>query len=702
MTSLGASALVLGVRYVGWLQPLELRAFDQLMRLRPAEGPDPRLLLVTVNEADINKYNWPLSDETLSQLLIRLESYKPNAIGMDIYRNLPVRTGYGALAGTFKGQSNIITICQLSDAKNSQGIPPPPAIPAERVGFSDISPDEDGIVRRSILYGNAQGKCKASASLATLLAVHYLQKQGIDDFKPASQNDLQLGKTVFHIMDNSAGSYQHLDAAGYQVLLNYRATTQIARQVSVTQVLNGQLDPKWVKDRIVLIGTTADSVKDNYYTPYSTLSQNPVMRGVVVHAHEVSQIISAVQDGRPLIWYWPDWLEVLWVWGWSVVGGCIGWRLQHPLQLATAESAAVGGLIVICYGVFLLGGWIPVLPPALALVIASVSGVTYTAYQTQQEQEKIVKQVREQDESIALLTTLLKQDDGTQDEQTLVFSKISTSEARATHFLLVGRYKIIKAIGLGGFGQTYLAEDTQRPGSPTCVVKQLRPARQDATFLQVSRRLFHTEAEILEVLGRHSQIPHLLAYFEDNQQFYLVQEYIDGHSLSAELPVDQRQSESFVVALLKGVLEILIFIHDHHVLHRDVKPSNIIRRQQDGRLVLIDFGAVKQMQPSLQEGPEGPTVAIGTRGYAPPEQLTGHPQFSSDIYALGMIGIQAVTGIPPHMLKPNKNSGTVDWRHLAKVSEEFASILDKMVRYHFNERYQSAAAVLQDLKQLAH
>ena len=157
-----------------------------------------------------------------------------------------------------------------------------------------------------------------------------------------------------------------------------------------------------------------------------------------------------------------------------------------------------------------------------------------------------------------------------------------------------------------------------------------------------------------------------------------------------------------MVELLKGVLEILVFIHDHHVLHRDVKPSNIIRRQQDGRLVLIDFGAVKQMQPSLQEESEGETVAIGTRGYAPPEQLTGHPRFSSDIYALGMIGIQAVTGIPPHILKPDKKSGTVDWRHLAKVSEEFASILDKMVNYHFNERYQSAAAVLQDLKQLAH
>ena len=484
LTSLGAAALVLGVRQAGWLQPFELKAFDQLMRLRPAEGPDPRILLVTITEADVNKYNWPLSDAVFSQLLTQLESYQPRVVGMDIYRNLPVEPGYAALVNAFKSQSNIITICQLGNDKNSQGIPPPPAVPAERVGFSDISSDEDGIVRRSILYGNAQGKCKASASLATLLAVRYLQKEGVKDFKPSSQNDLQLGKTIFHIMDSSAGSYQNLDAAGYQVLLNYRAATQVARQVSVAQVLNGQIDPNWIKDRIVLIGTTADSVKDNYYTPYSTLSQNPVMRGVVVHAHEVSQIVSAVKDGRPLIWYWPNWIEVLWVWGWSLVGGWIGWRLQHPLRLATAEGAAIGSLVVVCYGVFLLGGWIPVLPPTLALVIASVSGMTYTAYQTRQEQEKIIKQVREQDESIALLSTLLRQDAGGQDddsqgEETQLFGKISTTEARATHFLLVGRYKIIKAIGLGGFGQTYLAEDTQRPGNPTCVVKQLKPARKD-------------------------------------------------------------------------------------------------------------------------------------------------------------------------------------------------------------------------------
>jgi serine/threonine protein kinase len=228
----------------------------------------------------------------------------------------------------------------------------------------------------------------------------------------------------------------------------------------------------------------------------------------------------------------------------------------------------------------------------------------------------------------------------------------------------------------------------------------LRPARRDEKFLKLARRLFSTEAEILEKLGNHTQIPQLLAYFEEKQEFYLVQELIEGHPLSDELPVDKRLPEAQVVEVLRGVLEILDFIHNHCVIHRDIKPSNIIRREQDKSLVLIDFGAVKEIQPQEPTEQEGLTVAIGTRGYTPPEQLAGHPRLTSDIYALGMIGIQALTGIHPHQMHQNAITGEISWRHLASVEEDFAQILEKMVRYHFIERYQSAGEVLQDLKRL--
>ncbi|NER95539.1 MAG: protein kinase [Symploca sp. SIO1B1] len=150
--------------------------------------------------------------------------------------------------------------------------------------------------------------------------------------------------------------------------------------------------------------------------------------------------------------------------------------------------------------------------------------------------------------------------------------------------LLDGRYRIIQFLGAGGFGKTYIAEDTKLYDA-RCVVKQLQPTSTDPTTLQVARRLFKSEAKILYQLGNHEQIPRLLAYFEENQEFYLVQELIAGHDLSEELTPGKKLSESYVIALLQNLLETLAFVHQHHVIHRDIKPPNLIRRQQDGKIV---------------------------------------------------------------------------------------------------------------------
>jgi len=212
--------------------------------------------------------------------------------------------------------------------------------------------------------------------------------------------------------------------------------------------------------------------------------------------------------------------------------------------------------------------------------------------------------------------------------------------------------------------------------------------------------LFRTEAEILEKLGKHDQIPQLLASFEEDTEFYLVQEFIDGHTLTDELADGKRLSEQQVVGIIRDVLHVLEFIHDRHVIHRDLKPGNLIRRKHDQQLVLIDFGAVKQIQPQdLNEG-ELATVAIGTRGYAPAEQLAGHPAVNSDIYALGMICIQALTGRVPHQLESDVNTGSVVWRQMAQVSPDLAALLDRMVCYYFSDRYQSTQEVMRDLKPL--
>jgi len=268
--------------------------------------------------------------------------------------------------------------------------------------------------------------------------------------------------------------------------------------------------------------------------------------------------------------------------------------------------------------------------------------------------------------------------------------------------LLDRRYEVTQVLGAGGFGRTYLARDTRRPGNPTCVVKQLKPLRSDPNFLETARRLFNSEAETLEQLGHHDQIPRLLAYFEEDQEFYLVQEFIEGHTLTQELQPGQQWEEGRVMTLLDEVLSILDFVHSHGVIHRDIKPDNLIRRKSDNKLVLVDFGAVKQIrtQFAATQGRASNTVAIGTPGYMASEQALGQPRPTSDIYALGIIAIQAITGLMPVNFQEDLSTGEILWQHLVPVSRGLATLLSKMVRYHFKDRYQSAAEALEALRLL--
>lgn len=261
--------------------------------------------------------------------------------------------------------------------------------------------------------------------------------------------------------------------------------------------------------------------------------------------------------------------------------------------------------------------------------------------------------------------------------------------------ILGSRYQVREYIAKGGFGTTYLAVDTQLPGRDLCVVKELSSTIHDPKLLQVARRLFKAEASALHNLGHHTQIPELWAYFEEDEQFYLVQQYIPGHTLEQELNDPDVWSESKVIALLVDILQILDFIHAQGVIHRDLKPANIIRRQSDRQLVLVDFGTVKNMlQGQTNSGQL--TIPVGTQGYMPTEQARGKPQATSDLYALGIIAIQALTKVEPLELEEDDH-GELQWSHLAQVSPQLKHILTKMTRYNPKDRYQSAAAALQDL-----
>jgi serine/threonine protein kinase len=264
------------------------------------------------------------------------------------------------------------------------------------------------------------------------------------------------------------------------------------------------------------------------------------------------------------------------------------------------------------------------------------------------------------------------------------------------------RYKITKELGKGGFGKTYLAEyPVDLPVTPqyNCVIKELiRPSTPEIN----TEERFKKEAAILFRLGKnHCQIPELYDFFEENRKFYLVQEYIDGQDLSYEITSGQEWSEAEVIHLLEEILEVLSFVHEQNVIHRDIKPLNLMRRYSDNKLVLIDFGVVKEIS-TLEVNAQGKissTIPISSAGYTPNEQSDGHPKLCSDIYALGMTAIEAITGISPHELRKDSNTLEVIWREKAQISEPLGDILSKMVKYHHKDRYTDAHEALQALKQ---
>ena len=260
---------------------------------------------------------------------------------------------------------------------------------------------------------------------------------------------------------------------------------------------------------------------------------------------------------------------------------------------------------------------------------------------------------------------------------------------------LAGRYEVKEILGGGGFAITYLARDTMQPSKPLCVVKQLRPNQTGSRVID----FFNQEATILEKLGKHSQIPQLLAHFQEDDNLYIVQEFIEGHDLSQEISPGKQLSEAYVNKLLQEVLEVLSFVHQNGVIHRDIKPQNLMRRQEDGKIFLIDFGAVKELG-TLKVDTQGEiksSVVIGTPGYMPNEQSLGKPCLASDVYAVGMIAIQALTGLQPFELEENPQNGEVIWLDKAQVSEHLAKVITKMVHRHHSLRYSCATDALQVL-----
>ena len=382
ITASAVAGTVIVLRWFGFLQVWEWAAFDHFVRWRPAEPIDSRIVIVEINEADLQKYGYPISDAVLAQLLQKLHAAKPRAIGLDVYRDLPTQPGNAELLKTFETIPNSIGI-ELMPDETRLGVRPPPVLDKlDRVGFNNVVIDADSKVRRALLYA-WPGDGKTHQSFALRLALLYLEREGISP-QPAQVNPkyLQLGKGVFRPFQPNDGAYVRSDSRGYQILANLRGPRGSFRTVSMSDVLSGKVPADFVRSRAVLIGSNAASLKDFYQTAYSSGLFAPPQQiaGVELQAHFLSQILSAALDGRGGIKVWPEAAELLWILLWSGTGASLSWKLRSPGRSACCLSSISLCLSASLYLAFLTGWWLPLIPAILSLFGSGCAVVGYLAH----------------------------------------------------------------------------------------------------------------------------------------------------------------------------------------------------------------------------------------------------------------------------------------------------------------------------------
>lgn len=413
-------ALIL-VRFLGYFEPLELKAFDQMMQFRSflsKESIDNRFLIVEVTEDDIQTQRQSgeslkrvsttaqtfnqvvdisLSDASLYRLLTVLKPLQPRLIGLDILRDFPVEASQPGLAKLLQ-QMPIVSVCKAEDRHDAAvpTIDPPPEIPLERIGFNDAQTDSDNVLRRQLLSMSPEqwsksSRCTVERSFSTQIAFAYLQQEGIAAtfIHQGDFDDLQLGDRAIRTLRSHNGGYQQLQrgGGGSQLLLNYRAAAEIARRITLNDLLTTQVNPSYVKDKIVLVGVTAPG-DDFWKTP---LSAADLMPGVIVQVHMISQILSAALDRRPLIGVWTVWLEIVWVLAWSLTTGILTelLSLRYPSarrllpRFAIAIAAVTGVIYSVCYLLLVAGHWAPFVPAVFAMIGAGISTAIYTAIKSQ-------------------------------------------------------------------------------------------------------------------------------------------------------------------------------------------------------------------------------------------------------------------------------------------------------------------------------
>ena len=359
----------IGLRHAGGLQPLELAFYDWLLRVRPADTrPDPRVVLIAITEEDIRSHGrWPISDATLAEALERILRARPRVVGMDIYRDLPVPPGHNELETLLLRRRELVGVMKLGEGREPM-IPPPPVLhDTGRVGFTDIIVDDDGVVRRGLLYQDA-GETTVSA-FALQVALRYLEADGVVPRPdPARPDLLRLGNTTLVPFEETDGGYAAADARGYQILMDYRGARARPAMFTLSALLDGQVDPAVLEGRIVLVGVEASSTERSFATPF--LVSGGEVSGVRLHAELAQQLLRAALQGEGAMATTAEWQAVLGTLVVGLLGGIAGLRMRSPWRFAIVAG---GGLLILgatAWLAILKGFWLPAVQPTLAWLVS--------------------------------------------------------------------------------------------------------------------------------------------------------------------------------------------------------------------------------------------------------------------------------------------------------------------------------------------
>lgn len=386
-----ALGLVLGLRGQGLLLPIERALYDRWVQLRPARPLDDRIVVVGITEADLRRLpTWPLTDDLLAATIDRIQAAKPAVIGVDLYRNLRRPPGSQALARALQAP-NVITI-QSIDGNPGSPIAYGSQPPLDRVGFNDVIYDDDGVVRRALLLSqNERGDL--FQSFALLVALTYLQPRQITAVEsPLNNNWMQLGQSTLIPLEPDAGQYQDLDAAGYQIWLDYRGRQNFVDVVPLHNVLAAQVEPDRLAGKVVLLGTLAESSRDLFFTPYSPTERYQArMAGVLLHAQIVSQLLDLADGRRRLPWFWTAGQEIAWIVVWTMVGGIVAQGLPVLARSSLAIGGVMGAIGCAGLGLFYGGAWIPIAAPGLGAALAWGAVAAVRGQQARQQRQMAMK-----------------------------------------------------------------------------------------------------------------------------------------------------------------------------------------------------------------------------------------------------------------------------------------------------------------------